>query len=147
GKLASVTDPVGRVTSFHYDGNDLTRVVFPDNKSKSFTYRSDGLMETETNQTNQVKIFKYNEWNRLSEVVRPDEKSVVINDSGSATAGNAYTGDNPGQMKSLGLGAGQVSDEIKDAKGNATRFSKNTKGEISKIQDTEGQTIEIDRDE
>ncbi len=145
--LSSITDPASRTTNFSYDGSgNLLQVVFPDGTSRGFTYDASGLMLSETNERGIATQYTYNEWNRLASVTRADGKSITINDSGSATAANNYTGGNVGTLKSMGTGANQVYDGIKDAKSVETKFVKDVQGYVTTVTDGTGRQTQIRRD-
>ena len=145
--LSSITDPANRTTNFNYDGaGNLILVIFPDYSSRSFTYDSSGLMLSETNERGITTQYTYNEWNRLASVTRADGKSITINDSGSATAANNYTGGNVGTLKSMGTGSNQVYDGIKDAKSVETKFVKDVQGYVTTVTDGTGRETKIRRD-
>ncbi|MEQ1875072.1 MAG: right-handed parallel beta-helix repeat-containing protein, partial [Bdellovibrionia bacterium] len=143
--LDSIKDPAGRITKFFFTGDLLSEVKFPDNTTRKFTYTDDGLLTSETNQRNISTSYTYNEWNRLATIVKPDGTTEIINDRGSATAGNNYVGNNIGQLKSIAPGEGQVLDGIVDAKGNSTEFDSNIKGFVTKIVDADGNVTKIER--
>jgi len=143
-KLASILDPAGRETFLYYNGDQLSEIVFPDNSSKRFEYNHLGLMTAEYDQRNNKVQYLYNEWNRLWKVLRPDNSEIVVQDKGSATIGNSYTGGVSGTLKSLD---GEAVDGIKDAKGVETIFSSDENGYVSKITDGEGRVTEMVRDE
>src|SRR5690606_28828675 len=143
-KLASILDPAGRETFLYYEGDLLSEIVFPDNSSKRYEYNELGLMTAEYDQRNSKVQYLYNEWNRLWKVVRPDNSEIVVQDKGSHTIGNSYTGGTSGVLKSLD---GEAVDGIKDAKGVETIFSSDENGYVSKITDGEGRVTEMVRDE
>lgn len=143
-KLASILDPAGRETFMYYDGDLLSEIVFPDNSTKRYEYNQLGLMTAEYDQRGNKIQYLYNEWNRLWKVVRPDNSEIVVQDKGSHTIGNNYTGGVAGTLKSLD---GEAVDGIKDAKGVETIFSSDENGYVSKITDGEGRVTEMVRDD
>lgn len=143
-KLASITDPAGRQTSFYYDGDFLTEVTFPDNTTRSFVYNERGLLIQEVNQRGIATNYEYNEWNRLSKVIRADSSFVELSDVKSKTVGNAYTGGNVGQLKSLNDET--IYDGIKDAKGVETKYNSDETGYVVSIIDGQGRKTSIERD-
>lgn len=143
-KLFSISDPTGRATRFFYDGNLLTQVQFPDGSTRSFTYNSNGLLVAETNQRGISTQYEYNEWNRLSKVIRPDSSILEVSDTQSKTVGNLFVGGNIGQLKSLN--DADMYDGIKDAKGSETKFNSDETGFVTSITDANNQVTTIERD-
>jgi len=146
GKLSKIKDPANRETLFTYAGDFLTGVSFPDGSSKSFSYEN-GLMKVETDQRGYSNIYEYNDWNRITRITRADGSEVLINDSGSATVGNNYTGGDTGELKSFGTEEGSVYDGIIDAKGIETVFAKDNNGYVTTIIDGENRKTNIERND
>jgi YD repeat-containing protein len=103
-------------------------------------------MISEKNERLKETQYQYNEWNRLSLVTRADGSTMTVNDSGSSSVGNNYTGGNVGQLKKYGSEAGQYNDGIKDAKLVETKFVKDIKSYVSRVQDAQGNETKIIRD-
>jgi YD repeat-containing protein len=146
-KLNSITDSAGRTTSFEYSGDLLTRVQFPDGSAKSYAYDATGLMTSEVDERGGITKYTYNQWNRLQAVTRADNTNVIVNDVGSLTAGNNFTGGNFGQLKTLSTTPGQAYDGIKDPKSIETKFSKDYRGYITQIVDAQSNTTSILRND
>ncbi|WP_243374403.1 RHS repeat-associated core domain-containing protein [Geotalea sp. SG265] len=96
GKLASVTDPNGRIATFAYDGNgklytvtdpknnvytftytsgSLTSVTHPDTGQWVYTYGTNGLMATKADPENNGVSYSYDTNNRMSSTTDPVGKS------------------------------------------------------------------------
>lgn len=145
-KLASITDPAGRTTSFQYDGSYLRAVHYPDGSGTWFEYNSDGLLSAEINARGKRTEYEFNQWGRIAAVKRADGNYITINDSGSATASNNFTGGNVGRLTKYGLGQQDVVDGIRDARQVETKFVKDTFGFITTIVDGNNQITKVERD-
>ena len=143
-KLSSITDPAARTTTFSYSGDYLIGVNYPDGTGQTFEYNAKGLLSAEVNERGTRTEYTYNEWNRLSNVKRADGKLITINDSGSATAANNYTGGTVGQLKKYG--ADQVYDGIIDVRSVETKYVKDINGQLTKIVDADGLETQIIHD-
>jgi len=65
GNLASVTDPLGRVTAYAYDERDrLTGVIYPDGSTLHFAYDANGNMTLLSTPTPTDHTFAYNGVNK-----------------------------------------------------------------------------------
>lgn len=145
-KLASITDPAGRVTEFEFDGHDLSEVNYPDGTSKAFVYNEDGVLVEETNQRGSETQYELNQWNRLKKIIRPGGSFITMDDAVSKTIANNNDDNNPDELKSFGTDQDSLKDVLRDAKGNETVFLKDTNGYVQTIIDAEGKTTTIERD-
>ncbi|MBI2522737.1 MAG: PKD domain-containing protein [Bdellovibrio sp.] len=143
-KLSSILDPAGRETILSYSGDLLTAVEFPDGTTKSFSY-ANGLMTEEFDQRGSKTSYSYNQYNRLTQITRPDGHANLISDSGSTTAGNNFTGGASGQLQSFGTGQNQQFDGIVNAKNVQTKLVRGFDGYTSSIIDGEGKLTIIER--
>ncbi len=144
GYLSSIVDPANRTTTFINNGGRLTQVNFPDGTTRKFVYNDKGLLVQEVNQRNISLGYEYNQFDRLTKVIRADGTELVTNDGVSSTIGNNFVGGNEGQLKSVG--STDVIDGIVDAKGNETRFSKDENGFVTEIIDAKDQVTTVLRD-
>jgi RHS repeat-associated protein len=72
GKLASVADPAGRVTNFTYSGANLVQIVNPDGSTRSFGYDAKGRLNSQTDGMNNTRQYAYGASGRLVQVTRAD---------------------------------------------------------------------------
>ena len=71
--LSSVTDPANRVTEFMYDSNgNLVQVLLPDGTTKSFGYDENHLMTSETDRRGNTVFREYDVNGRLIQTQLPD---------------------------------------------------------------------------
>ena len=82
GKLSSITDPSGRVTSFTVDtqGN-LTQVTTPDGATQGFAYDANHLMTHYTDQNGAVTTHAYDSYGRIANITEPP-RAVYDPDTG-----------------------------------------------------------------
>jgi RHS repeat-associated protein len=73
-RLGSVSDPMGRVTRFeHNTAGDLVKVSFPDESSRQFGYDPRHLMTSETDERGFVTTRAYDAYGRLVSSVVPGD--------------------------------------------------------------------------
>lgn len=142
-KLTTITDPANRTTQLNYLNGNLSEAHFADGSTKKFGYSDDGLMIQEKNQRNLATSYFYNSQNRLLKVVRADNSEIVVNDALAETAGNSFTGGNKGQLKSIAKH--EVVDGLISARQTSTTFEKDLNGYISEIVDGEGNKTRVER--
>lgn len=68
GKISSITDVIGRKTVYHYDGEFLTRVEYPNRGSIRYAYTSEGYLKAITDQNGHTYI--QNEYDSKGRVTR-----------------------------------------------------------------------------
>ncbi len=143
GLLDSIEDPAGRVTRFNYNGNFLASVTFPDGTSKYYQYSEDGLLKNETDLKGANTRYLYNQWNKLSEVILPDNSSQKFVDGlGKTYVSGNYSPD----MKAPVNEDKEIVDIYKDAKGVETLLTKDKTGVVTSITDHKDRTTTIERD-
>ena len=72
-QLNAVTDPAGRISSFDYDtDNNLIKVTFPDGTTKRFGYNHQHLMTLEADQLNRTTVREFDFAGRLKSSTRAD---------------------------------------------------------------------------
>ena len=72
-QLNDVTDPAGRISSFAYDNdNNLIKVTFPDGTTKRFGYNHQHLMTLEADQLNRTTVREFDFAGRLTSTTRAD---------------------------------------------------------------------------
>jgi RHS repeat-associated protein len=107
GKLASITTPDLRVISYSYDGTGrLTRVIYPDGKSRAFTYEHASFPQTLTGITDELGVrwamFDYDAQARATftqlaggvntyRVSYPSASSVTVTDPLTTARGYGYS--------------------------------------------------------
>lgn len=144
-RLDSIVDAAGRTTSFtHNMKGQLTKVSFPDDSSKEYEYSSDGLLVKEYDQLSLKTEYQYNQYSRLSKVIRPLGPPITVDDSLSSTAVNGSDTDNPTNLETASENI--PPNVIKDANGNTTTFTETYDGLIASIVDPRGQKTEIEYD-
>ena len=72
-QLNAVTDPAGRISSFDYDSdNNLIKVTLPDGTTKRFGYNHQHLMTLEADQLNRTTVREFDFAGRLTSSTRAD---------------------------------------------------------------------------
>jgi RHS repeat-associated protein len=72
GKLDTVADPAGRVTTFTYSGGNLVQIANPDGSTRSFGYDAKGRMNSQTDAMSNTRQYAYGASGRLVQVTRAD---------------------------------------------------------------------------
>jgi RHS repeat-associated protein len=66
-RISTITDPEGRITSYHYSGGHLHRVIDPALHSTYFDYNEQGLLSVITNPRSFMSSFVYDDQSRITE--------------------------------------------------------------------------------
>lgn len=73
GKLSTITDPASRVTSLTYNAQGrLSQITNPDGTTRGFTYDSAGRMTSQTDGLGQTRTYAYGSSGRIAQVTRAD---------------------------------------------------------------------------
>ena len=88
GQLSTISDPIGRQTSFTVDShNHLTEVAFPDGSRRQFTYDSRGLLTQQIDAEDAVTSYVYDAYGRLSQHIDPQRVAYdPLSDQSQPTA-------------------------------------------------------------
>lgn len=71
-KLAGITDPAGRETTFTIDGfNNLVAVTKPDGTIRQYTYDQKHLLTHFTDESGAVTTYEYNDYGRITRIAEP----------------------------------------------------------------------------
>lgn len=117
GRLASVTDSVGRVFTFEHDaGGRITRLVLPENLALQYGYDAAGRLVTVTDVSGGVTAYSYDAAGRMLSITDPAGHAVIT---------NAYDS------------AGRVSRQT-DALGHVSTFTYDTARGITTMTDARG---------
>jgi len=78
-KIASVTDPAGRITNFETDGSgNLTKITDPDGSFRLFSYDSNHRLTSQTSKRGFVTTYQYNFAGKNIGAIRPDGSTVSM---------------------------------------------------------------------
>ena len=73
GKLASITDPAGRITRFQHDENgNLVRITNPDDTERRFAYDENHLLVGQTDARGYETRYEYDEFQCVIRATMPD---------------------------------------------------------------------------
>ncbi len=86
GRLDSITDPAGRVTSFSIDGNNHLKSATGPGGTRFFAYDSRGLMTQESDEAGTMTTHEYDDYGRVTKV-RKAPRPVTDSTSGSSESG------------------------------------------------------------
>ncbi len=114
GNVSSVTNEAGITTKYEYlsGSNKVTRIIYHDGNSESFSYDANGNLETRTDKNGYTLTYFYDGLNRLIEIRGEDGEN------------KKYTYDVLGNVISM-----------TDALGNITRYDYSPSGKLIKVTD------------
>ena len=147
GKLQRINDPAGRATLFQYDAaGNLTRITNPDASFVTYAYDSKGHVTQATNERGLSTLYAYDFAGRFAQSTRPTGETrglVSTKLSGLAdTAGGQGTPTNPAPI----VTSQNATAALTDGRGNQSRFSLDTLGQVISQTDPLGQTTTTVRD-
>ncbi len=104
GKLKTITDNKGRVTTYSYDDQQrLVSVRYHDGATKSYTYDPNGNVKTETKRDGTVITNSYDDADRLS------GRSINLSGATGGTTSESYTYDGMNRIKTASNGDSTIS--------------------------------------
>ena len=130
GRLATQTDPLGRITSYTYDlGSQLITLTRPDSTTQSTTYWPDGALKTQVGGTSATVNYNEDGLGRVSSIVDPIGRTT------------SYTYDAVDGVLTTTSPAGQVTTNTYDASGAllTTTYSDGTTGNVTRTYNSAGQ--------
>lgn len=151
GKLSSVTDPAGRITSFICNpAGQLVKITNPDGTTRSFAYNSDGKMASQSDGKNQTRLYTYGPSGRIAKVQRAD--GSIYNYTPANVAGFPSTGANNfsapvSAVAGLAISSPNPTYKTADANGHATSKQLNPYGQPILITDATGQATNVRYDD
>ncbi len=147
GLLSSVTDPVGRVTSFTHDGaGNLTKITYPDGSTELFKYSGRHLLIEQTNQREFMTKHEYNFAGRFMRTLEPDDSTRALSSSQLVglvdTSGGLGSETNPAPV----LRPEEALAHYTDGNLNPTALKTDSLGNITRQTDALNRTTTIVRD-
>jgi RHS repeat-associated protein len=146
-KLEKITDPAGRQTLFQYDtvGN-LSRITSPDSRFVTYGYDGKNHITQATDERGQSTTYAYDFAGRFAQSTRPSGETRGLVPSKLRglvdTAGGQGTPTNPAPI----VTNQNASAALTDARGNQSRFSLDVLGQVTSQTDALGQTTATLRD-
>lgn len=145
GRLATVTYPDGRVTSFEFDdAGNLTEAVEPTFSTVSFSYDEEGRLISSTNQNGNTSNYSYDAMGNLMGVELPDG-SAIANQVASSLGLIDGLGDPATHPLRFVAPEDQVT-TVTDRKGQVTEIVVNEFGATVQVTDPLGRVTNIERD-
>lgn len=145
GKIASITDPLGRTTRFTVDaGGDLTNVVFPDGATRSFRYGRDKLLSAAVLEDGAVEEFSFND---LRQVVSVRSGGVERRFTPGLLAAARRPGEAPRQSPSVPTRTRDVVSVLTDARGFDRKFKTEDAGQVTEATDPLGRVTRFQYDD
>ncbi|MDA2925438.1 hypothetical protein MYX65_12470, partial [Acidobacteria bacterium AH-259-L09] len=146
--LSSVSDPAARVTSFLHDGKgNLTQVTFPDGATRSFEYDERHLMIREANEGGLTAQRQYDSLGRFTTGTRADGSSASATNIQAVgfidSASGVGSKTNPAPV----IRPEDAVNTLTDGKGNTTSFETDRFGATTRQVDALRQITLIERDE
>ncbi|MCT4642649.1 MAG: hypothetical protein N4A33_10185 [Bacteriovoracaceae bacterium] len=146
GLLDTFVDPTGKLTSFTYGDGKLTRIDFSDGSSRSFVYNERGYITEEFNQRGNRQAYEYNDWQRLSKVIAPDNSETSVGETITDSLSNSLANNGELQNYQNEDDENELAKLFTDAKGVETKLLEDLDGFVTKIIDAEGRETNIERD-
>jgi RHS repeat-associated protein len=137
GHATTLTDRVGNVTRFEYDGDgNLVRIVDPFGNVTTRAYNSSGQLVSETGPGGQVVSYAYDTYGNLAQVTDPvgDTTSYTYDVLGNLTS----ITDGLGNTTQYSYDAGSRLTTITDAAGQAVGFTYDAAGNLLTVTDQQG---------
>jgi RHS repeat-associated protein len=146
-RVQSITDPAGRQTSFQHDtAGNLTRITNPDASFMSYTYDGQGHFTQATDERGFITTYAYDFAGRFAQSTRPTGQTRALVSTklrGLAdTAAGQGTPTNPAPI----VTSSNATASLTDGRGNQSRFTLDTLGQITSQTDALGQTTTTVRD-
>ncbi|MGH8543568.1 MAG: hypothetical protein ACREX3_08045, partial [Gammaproteobacteria bacterium] len=147
GTLQRITDPAGRQTLFQFDSaGNLSRITNPDNSFATYAYDGQGHITQATDEKGNSTSYAYDFAGRFSQSTRATGETRALLASKLQglidIAGGQGTPTNPAPV----VQSQDATASLTDGKGNATRFTLDSLGQVTSQTDALGQTTTIERD-
>lgn len=143
--LHSVTDPVGRTTLFTHDADgNLITVTFPDGSSRSFAYDNRHLMTSETDERGYTTTRTYNEYGQVVAATLPD--GTLRQTSAGQLAGIPPAGQGTAENPAPVVRPEEAISSLTDGENHTTMYLTGAFGEATQVVDPAGFTTTIERD-
>ena len=88
GNVISATDLQGKVTTYEYQNNDLTKEILPDGEALSYTYDAYHNVKTATTQEQQLYSFTYDPYGNNTQVKITKENLTMVSTAVYTEDGN-----------------------------------------------------------
>ncbi|WP_166652706.1 PKD domain-containing protein [Pelagimonas phthalicica] len=146
GRLATVTYPDGRLTTFAYDDlGNLANITDPTSATVSFAYDENGRLISTTNQNGHQSSYSYDAYGNMSGATLPDGSSIANQVAASLGLVDGLGGLNSEPL--LYVAPEDRVTTVTDRKGQVTEIEVNKFGSTVRITDPLGRTTFIERDE
>jgi RHS repeat-associated protein len=147
GKLSSITDSAGRVTQFTVDAiGDLTQITDPDGSITTYTYDAQHLVTTQTNPRNLTTSYQYNFAARISQSSLPDGSTRLFSPSVTVGLTDPTSGQGTESNPAPVVRPIEAVSTITDGNENTTTFETNKFGAATKRTDALGRITSSVRD-
>ncbi|MCB1775730.1 MAG: hypothetical protein KDI88_19110, partial [Gammaproteobacteria bacterium] len=137
GLATSITDRLGNVTRFEYDGvGNLVRIIDPLGNVTTRAFNARGQLVTETGPEGQVTAYTYDTHGNVTQVTDPagDANSYTYDVLGNLTS----VTDGLGNTTQYGYDAGSRLTTITDATGETVDFTYDAAGNLLTVTDQQG---------
>ena len=140
-RLQSITDPAGRKTLFQYDAaGNLIRIINPDASFMTYAYDGKGHITQAINERGHSTTYVYDFAGRFAQSTRPGGETRALVSSKLRglvdTAAGQGTPTNPAPI----VTSSNASASLIDGRGNQSRFTLDSLGQVTSQTDALGQT-------
>ena len=146
-KLQRVTDPAGRHTQFQHDSfGNLLRITNPNGSFLSYAYDGRGNIIQASDEKGNSTTYAYDFAGRFTQSVRPTGETRSLTPSKLRGLANTAGGQGTPTQPSPIVLSQNATASLTDGKGNPTRFTLDSLGQIVSQTDALGQTTTTQRD-
>ncbi|MCP5003044.1 MAG: RHS repeat protein, partial [Planctomycetes bacterium] len=148
GKLQSIRGPAGRTTIFQHDANgNLTSITDPDSAATNYAYDNNRMLTSKTVPTGETYIYEYDTYGRIVKSTSPNgevrqyksgKMAVVVN---GLPAGEGTIA-NPAKLKSTSL----LVNTYTDSQGSTVNTTIDIDGYVTKLADPLSRITSYERD-
>lgn len=146
-KLQKITDPAGRQTQFQYDSSgNLVQITNPDGTFVAYAYDSKQHITQATDERGNSTTYAYDFAGRFSQSTKPTGETRALTSSKLQGLADISAGQGTPTNPAPVVQTPNATSSLTDGKGNKTTFTLNSLGQIASQTDALGQTTLTERD-
>ncbi len=146
-KLQKIADPAGRQTQFQYDSSgNLVRITNPDGTFVAYAYDSKQHITQATDERGNSTTYAYDYAGRFSQSTKPTGETRALTSSKLQGLADISAGQGTPTNPAPVVQTPNATSSLTDSKGNKTTFTLNSLGQIASQTDALGQTTLTERD-
>ncbi|MCA9773705.1 MAG: VCBS repeat-containing protein, partial [Myxococcales bacterium] len=147
GLLDEITDPVGRMTTFDHDADgNLTRITDPDGTSRQFVYDDRHLLTRQIDKRSQSTFYSYDFADKVSRIDRPDGSVMELVSEQTAALVDPFGAVGTPGSPAPGVTPADAAARVVDGRGNTRRLATNAFGDLTDAEDALARSRTLERD-